>query len=100
MLARRLTTILPAMTLAEALETTRIHSVAGLTGGPTALFTARTFRAPHHTIPDAGLIGAGHVPRPGGVSLAHHGVRCLEARPECRRHGSGVWRPPLEDGVI
>ena len=81
MLARRLTTILPAMTLAEAIETTRIHSVAGLTGDRTALVTTRPFRAPHHTISDAGLIGGGHVPMPGEVSLAHHGVLFLDERP-------------------
>ena len=70
MLARRLTTILPGMTLAEALETTRIHRVEGLTGGRTAWVTTRPFRAPHHTISDLGLIGGGHVPMPGDVSLA------------------------------
>ena len=86
MLARRLTTILPAMTLAEALETTRIHSVAGLTGDRTAVVTTRPFRAPHHTISDAGLIGGGHVPMPGEVSLAHHGVLFLDELPEFRRH--------------
>src|SRR5262245_52275594 len=74
MLARRLTTILPAMTLAEAIETTRIYFVAGLTGDRTALVTTRPCRAPHHTISDAGLIGGGHVPMPGEVLLAHHGV--------------------------
>jgi predicted ATPase with chaperone activity len=86
MLARRLTTILPAMTLAEALETTRIHRVAGRTGDRTALVTTRPCRAPHQTLSDAGLIGGGHVPMPGEVSLAHHGVRFLEARVACRRH--------------
>jgi magnesium chelatase family protein len=86
MLARRLTTILPAMTLAEALETARIHRVAGLTGARTALATTRLFRAPHQTLSDAGLIGGGHVPMPGGVSLAHHGVLFLDELPECRRH--------------
>jgi magnesium chelatase family protein len=100
MLARRLTTILPAMTLPEAIETTRIHSVAGLTGDRTALVTARPCRAPHHLIPDAGLIGGGHGPMPGEVSLAHHGVRCLEALPECRRQVLEVWRPPLENGFM
>ena len=100
MLARRLTTILPAMTLAEAIETTRIHSVAGLTGDRTALVTTRPFRAPHHTISDAGLIGGGHVPMPGEVSLAHHGVLFLDERPEFRRHVLEGWRPPLEGGVI
>jgi len=72
-LAQRLTTMLPVMTLAEAIETTRIHSVAGLTGDRTALVTTRPFRAPHHTILDAGLIGGGHVPLPGEVSLASQG---------------------------
>jgi magnesium chelatase family protein len=77
MLARRLTTILPARTLAEAIETTRIHRVAGLTGDRTALVTARPFRGPHHTSSDVGLIGGGHIPMPGEVSLAHHGVLFL-----------------------
>jgi magnesium chelatase family protein len=85
MLARRLTTILPAMTLAEALETTRLHRVAGLTGGRTALVATRPCRAPHHTISNAGLIGGGHVPLPGEVSLAHHGVPFLDALSEFRR---------------
>src|ERR671923_1931284 len=82
MLARRLTTILPAMTLAEALETTRIHRVAGLTGARTALVTTRPCRAPHHTLSDVGRIGGGHVSMPGDVSRAHHGVRFLDERPE------------------
>jgi magnesium chelatase family protein len=85
-LAWRLTTILPAMTLADALETTRLHRVAGLTGDRTALVTTRPCRTPHHTISDVGLIGGGHVPMPGDVSLAHHGVLFLDAWPECRRH--------------
>ena len=100
MLARRLTTILPAMTLAEAIETTRIHRVAGLTGDRTALVTTRPFRAPHHTISDAGLIGGGHVPMPGEVSLAHHGVLFLDELPEFRRHVLEVLRQPLEEGLI
>ena len=99
MLARRLTTILPAMSLAEALETTRIHSVAGLTGARTAVVTTRPFRAPHHTISDAGLIGGGHVPLPGEVSRAPHGVLFLDALPACRRHGLEVLRQPIETGV-
>jgi magnesium chelatase family protein len=87
------------MTLAEALETTRIPRVAGLTGDRTALVTTRPFRAPHHTISDTGLIGGGHVPIPGDISLAHDGVRCLEAGPECRRHVLEVLRQTMENGV-
>jgi magnesium chelatase family protein len=100
MLARRLTTILPAMTLAEAIETTRLPRVAGLTGDRTALVTTRPFRAPHHTISDVGLIGGGQVPMPGEVSLAHHGVLCLDERPECCRHVLEVLPQPLENGVV
>jgi magnesium chelatase family protein len=99
MLARRLTTILPAMTLAEALETTCIHRVAGLTGDRTALVTSRPFRAPYHTISDVGLIGGGHVPMPGEVSRAHNGVLFLDERPEFRRHVLEVLRQLLEDGI-
>ena len=100
MLARRLTTILPAMTLAEALETTRIHSVADRTGDRTAWVTTRPFRAPHHTISDVGLIGGGQVPLPGEVSLAHHGILFLDELPEFRRHVLEVLRQPLEEGVV
>jgi magnesium chelatase family protein len=100
MLARRLTTILPAMTLAEAIETTRIHRVAGLTGNRTALVTTRPFRAPHQTISDVGLIGGGHVPMPGEVSLAHHGMFFLDERPGFRRYVLAVLRQPLEEGVV
>ncbi len=100
MLVRRLTTILPAMTLAEALETTRIHRVAGRTGDRTAWVTTRPCRAPHHTISEAGLIGGGQVPLPGDVSLAHHGMLLLDARPECRRHVLDVLCQPLEESVI
>jgi magnesium chelatase family protein len=100
MLAQRLTTILPAMTLAEAIETTRIHRIAGLTGDRAALGTTRPSRAPHHTISDAGLIGGGHVPRPGDVSLAHHGVLFLDELPEFRRHVLEVLRQPLEEKVL
>jgi magnesium chelatase family protein len=99
-LARRLTTILPAMTLAEALETTHLHRVAGLTGDRTAWVTTRPCRAPHHTISDVGWIGGGQVPRPGEGSLAHHGVRFPDERPACRRHVLEVLRQPLEEGVV
>jgi magnesium chelatase family protein len=100
MLARRLTTILPAMSLAEALETTRIHRVAGLTGDRTAWVTTRPFRAPHQTISDVGLIGGGHVPMPGEVSLAHNGVLFLDELPEFRRHALEVLRQPLENRIV
>jgi magnesium chelatase family protein len=88
------------MTLPEAIDTTRIHRGAGRTGDRTALVTTSPFRAPHYTISDAGLIGGGHVPMPGEVSLAHHGVLLLDERPACRRHVLEVLRQPLEDGVI
>src|SRR5262245_28069441 len=100
MLTRRLTTILPAMSLAEAMGTTRIHRVAGLTGDRTALVMTRPFCAPHHTVSDAGLIGGGHVPMPGQVSLAQNGVLFLDELSEFRRHVLNVLRQPLEDGVI
>ena len=100
MLAQRLTTILPAMTLAEAIETTRIHRIAGLTGDRAALGTTRPSRAPHHTISDAGLIGGGQVPMLGEVSLAHNGVVFLDELPEFRRHVLEVLRQPIENGII
>jgi len=87
------------MSLAEALEITQIHCVAGLTSGRTAFVTTRPFRAPHHTISDVGLIGGGQLPMPGEVSLAHHGILCLDERPECTRQVLEVLRQPLEDGV-
>jgi predicted ATPase with chaperone activity len=96
-LAWRLTTLLPAMTLPEAIETTRIHSIAGLTGGRTALLTTRPCRAPHETISDAGLIGGGQVPMPGETSPAHNGVLVLDELPEFRRHLLKVLRQPLEE---
>jgi magnesium chelatase family protein len=92
MLARQLTSIPPAITLAEAVETMRIHSVAGLTGDRTTLVTTRPFRAPLHTISDAGLIGGGHVPMPEQASLAYYGALFLDERPEWRRHILDVMR--------
>jgi magnesium chelatase family protein len=100
MLARCLTTILPDMTLAKAIETTRIHRVAGLTGDRTAVATTRPFRAPHHTISDVGLIDGGQVPLLGEVSLAHNGVLFLDELPEFGRHVLEGLRQPLEEGVI
>jgi magnesium chelatase family protein len=100
MLARRLTTILPAMSLPEALETTNIPRVADRTGARTAVVTTRQFRAPHHTISDVALIGGGHLPRPGEVSRAHHGILFLDERPEFRRHVLEVLRQPLEESLI
>jgi magnesium chelatase family protein len=98
-LTSRLATMLPAMSLAEALETTRIHSVAGLTDGRKALATSCSYRAPHHTISDAGLI-RGDGPLPGKVSLAHHGGLFWDELPEFRRCVLEVWRQPLEKRVI
>ncbi|MEA2064466.1 MAG: YifB family Mg chelatase-like AAA ATPase [Gemmatimonadota bacterium] len=100
MLARRLVTILPMLSLEEALETTRIHSVAGLTGADQALVAARPFRNPHHTISDVALIGGGRIPRPGEVSLAHNGVLFLDEMPEFRKNVLEVLRQPLEDGDV
>jgi magnesium chelatase family protein len=99
MLAKRVATILPALTLAESLEATRVHSVLGLMDGR-SLIATRPFRAPHHTISDAGLIGGGTVPRPGEVSLAHHGVLFLDELPEFRKNVLEVLRQPLEERRI
>lgn len=100
MLARRLPTILPSMTLDEALETTKIHSVAGSLAPGQSLCAVRPFRSPHHTISDAGLIGGGSCPRPGEVSLAHGGVLFLDELPEFRKNVLEVLRQPMEDGVV
>lgn len=100
MLARRLVTILPKMTLEEALETTKIHSVVGILQAGDSLLGTRPFRSPHHTISDAGIIGGGHVPRPGEVSLAHNGVLFLDELPEFHKNVLEVLRQPIEDGHV
>ncbi len=100
MLAKRIPSILPALSLAEALEATKIHSIAGTLDAHRALLTRRPFRSPHHTISDAGLLGGGAHPVPGEVSLAHHGVLFLDELPEFHRNVLEVLRQPLEDGVV
>ena len=97
MLAKRLPTILPPMTLDESLETTKIHSVAGKTGKGVGLITQRPFRKPHHTISDVALVGGGGYPQPGEISLAHNGVLFLDELPEYKRTVLEVMRQPLED---
>lgn len=100
MLARRLATILPPMTLQEALETTKIYSVAGKLRSHKGLIAHRPFRAPHHTISDVALVGGGNIPQPGEVSLAHNGVLFLDELPEFKRQVLEVMRQPIEDRII
>src|SRR5688500_2554567 len=100
MMARRVAGILPTLTFEEALEVTSIHSVAGLIPAGAGLVAARPFRAPHHTVSDVALVGGGQVPRPGEISLAHHGVLFLDEMPEFSRHVLVVLRQPNEEGVV
>lgn len=100
MLAKRLPSILPPLTLQEALETTKIHSVAGKLGTRSTLIATRPYRAPHHTISDAALVGGGSFPQPGEISLAHNGVLFLDELPEFKRSALEVMRQPLEDRKV
>ncbi|NUQ81760.1 MAG: YifB family Mg chelatase-like AAA ATPase [Bacteroidetes bacterium] len=100
MLARRIPSILPPLSLNEALECTKIHSVAGMLPGRTGLLATRPFRSPHHTVSDVALVGGGHNPRPGEISLSHNGVLFLDELPEFARNVLEVMRQPLEDGRV
>jgi magnesium chelatase family protein len=100
MLAQRLPSILPPMSGNEALDVTKIYSVAGLLGPKPQLVTERPFRSPHHTISDVALVGGGAIPKPGEISLAHHGVLFLDELPEFRRSALEVMRQPIEDGSV
>ncbi|HJT82425.1 MAG TPA: YifB family Mg chelatase-like AAA ATPase [Chthoniobacterales bacterium] len=100
MLSKRIPTIMPAMSLEEAIETTKIHSIAGLLNGRTSFVSTRPFRSPHHTISDIGLLGGGTFPAPGEVSIAHNGVLFLDELPEFKRSTLEVMRQPVEDGKV
>jgi magnesium chelatase family protein len=100
MLAQRLSTIIPSLTFEESLETSKVYSVMGLMPKAQGLITARPFRAPHHTVSDAGLIGGGQTPKPGEVSLAHNGVLFLDEMPEFKKNVLEVLRQPMETGTV
>src|SRR5881227_1824595 len=100
MLSKRIATIMPPMSLEEAIESTKIHSISGMLSGEQAFVSTRPFRSPHHTISDVGLLGGSTIPQPGEVSLAHHGVLFLDELPEFKRSTLEVMRQPLEDGQV
>lgn len=100
MMARRIPTILPNLTFGEALEITKIHSIAGLLKEDTPLIVTRPFRAPHHTISSVSLVGGGRIPKPGEISLSHHGVLFLDELTEFNKNTLEVMRTPLEDKQI
>ena len=100
MMARRIPSILPDLSFEEALETTKIHSIAGILTKQTPLILTRPFRAPHHTISSTSLVGGGRIPKPGEISLAHNGVLFLDELPEFNKNTLEVMRGPLEDGVV
>jgi len=100
MLSKRIPTIIPPMSLEEAIEATKIHSIAGMLNGEKSFVSIRPFRSPHHTISDIGLLGGGTFPNPGEVSLAHNGVLFLDELPEFKRSALEVMRQPLEDGKV
>ena len=100
MMARRIPSILPDLSFEEALETTKIHSIAGVLTKQTPLILTRPYRAPHHTISSTSLVGGGRIPKPGEISLAHNGVLFLDELPEFNKNTLEVMRGPLEDGVV
>lgn len=100
MMARRIPTILPDLSFEEALETTKIHSIAGILPKDKPIITTRPFRSPHHTVSGISLVGGGRIPKPGEISLAHYGVLFLDELPEFKKDVLEVMRGPLEDGVV
>ena len=100
MMARRIPSILPDLNFEEALEITKIHSIAGELHKNMPIITTRPFRAPHHTVSGTSLVGGGRIPKPGEISLAHFGVLFLDELPEFNKNTLEVMRKPLEDGIV